>query len=55
MKTLEEVVLRYDRKAEEAARAEELQQNLDDVEQRYTKLENVSFFFISIRKFNRLF
>ena len=42
MKTLEEVVLRYDRKAEEAARAEELQQHLDEAEQRYAKLENVS-------------
>ena len=44
MKTLEEVVLRYDRKAEEAARAEELQKSLDDAEQKYAKLESVSFF-----------
>ena len=44
MKTLEEVVLRYDRKAEEAARAGELQERLDDAEQRYAQLESVSFF-----------
>ena len=43
MKTLEEVVLRYDRKAEEAARAEELQKSLDEAEQKYAKLESVSF------------